>query len=130
MDEKRPKINSAAIEKILNMYRNVCITENAFINDCNHYNDNYEQRRIAFEQVLELADLKDDALSQAWQIGKEIKRQRWHLALDEHGANKYVRLDNNESGMWGMKESEYFPGKRVGKLTLIRRTRISVYGNR
>lgn len=44
MDEKRPKINSAAIEKILNMYRNVCIAENAFINDCNHYNDNYEQR--------------------------------------------------------------------------------------
>ncbi|NME21232.1 hypothetical protein HF865_00600 [Lactobacillus reuteri] len=31
-----------------------------------------------------------------------------------------------------MKESECFPGKRVGKLTLIRRTRIhsSVYGNR
>lgn len=47
--------------------------------------------------MLELADLKDDALSRAWQIRKEIKRQRWHLALDEHDANKYVRLDNNES---------------------------------
>lgn len=97
MDEKQPKINSVAIEKILNMYRDVCIAENAFINDYNHYNDNYEQRRIAFEQVLELSDLKDDALSRAWQIRKEIKRQRWHLALDEHGANKYIRLDNNES---------------------------------
>lgn len=97
MDEKQPKINSVAIEKILNMYRDVCIAENAFINDCNHYNDNYEQRRIAFEQVLELADLKDDALLRAWQIRKEIKRQRWHLLLDEHGKNKYVRLDNNES---------------------------------
>lgn len=42
MDENRPKLNSVAIEKILNMYRDVCIAENAFINDCNHYNDNYE----------------------------------------------------------------------------------------
>lgn len=93
------KLTALPLRKILNIYRDVCIAENEFINDCNHYNDNYEQRRIAFEQVLELADLKDDALSQAWQIRKEIKRQRWYLALDEHGANKYVRLDNNESGM-------------------------------
>lgn len=97
MDNEKPKLNSTAVNAILDMYKQVCIAENAFVNDCDHYNDNYEQRRIAFEQVLELADLKDDALSKAWSIQRKIRKQRWHLTFDERGRNKYVRLGNNES---------------------------------
>lgn len=75
MDNEKPKLNSTAVNEILDMYKQVCIAENAFVNDCDHYNDNYEQRRIAFEQVLELADLKDDALSKAWSIQRKIRKQ-------------------------------------------------------
>lgn len=75
MEKQCSKLTSEGVATVLRMYRDVCIAENAFINDCNHYNDNYEQRRIAFEQVLELADLDEDALSRAWSIRREIARQ-------------------------------------------------------
>lgn len=94
MEKKQPRLSSEGVNAVLRMYREVCIAENAMLNDCNRINDNYEQRKIAFEQVLELADIDEEALQRAWEISCEIRDQRWHRTANELGQIKYIQLSD------------------------------------
>lgn len=91
---EKPKINQAGIEAIFQQYKQICIAENAFENDTGGYNDNYEQRKIALRDVLDIfiLDHFDEISGRAFGIDKEIKNQVWHLTLDDKGRNKYVQL--------------------------------------
>lgn len=78
------------------MYRRICIQENAYINDVQpkHYNDNYEQRRIALLDVLQLFyDDDPDGMGKAYAIRREVRQQRWTLEEDGIGRNKYICVD-------------------------------------
>ena len=98
---KGPHVNQAGINAILELYRRVCIMESAFIHDvhpdAHRYNDNYEQRRIALMDVLQLFfDDDPDAQSKARYIQDKTRMEHWTRDDNELGQIRYVRLDDKE----------------------------------
>lgn len=79
-------------EQLKELFREVCIADNAWNNSVIMYNDAYTQRKKALLAVAEILDISIEF----FQIEDEIREQKWHL---KDGINdKYVLVERNRNG--------------------------------
>lgn len=82
-------ISEEGKEKIRQIYRDVCIAENAFQNDVGGYNGNFEQRRIMGRKIFDVLGMIGDD----WEIEDEVKLQTWTRSYDDQMRIKYIRME-------------------------------------
>lgn len=79
-------------ERLKELFREVCIADNAWKNSVIMHNDAYTQRKIALLAVAEILDISIEF----FQIEDEIREQKWRL---KDGVNdKYVLVERSRNG--------------------------------
>lgn len=79
-------------ERLKELFREVCIADNAWKNSVIMHNDAYTQRKIALLAVAEILDISIEF----FQIEDEIREQKWRL---KDGVNdKYVLVGRSGNG--------------------------------
>ena len=79
-----------ALKQVLDMYQKVCIAENAYINDLGGYNDNYNQRLFALEDVAMYLDV--DGLNSCRAIKQAINQRTYTEVIDDKGRIDYKQI--------------------------------------
>ncbi|MGF1996096.1 hypothetical protein [Enterococcus casseliflavus] len=78
-------ISAEGKERIKSVYRDVCIAENAYRNDVGGHNGNFEQRKIAIDDVFQSLGM----IHEARYIEEEISGQSWTRSRHVDGRIRY-----------------------------------------
>lgn len=71
------------------IYRDICIAQNAYKHDIDGYLDSYEQRKIAMREVFSAFGMSGEE----FEIEDEVRSQIWTRTSDEMGRIKYEKLE-------------------------------------
>lgn len=85
-------ISEEGKKRIREIYRDVCIAENAFQHDIGSHNGNFEQRRIMGRDIFDALGMLGDG----WEIEDEVKAQTWTRSYDDQMSIKYKMVNWEE----------------------------------
>lgn len=88
VDDKVLSGQKDIVDKITAVYRDVCIAENAYRHDVGGWNGNFEQRRIAIDDICTALGVVQDLR----EIDYEVAQQVWTRGLHSDGRIKYERI--------------------------------------
>lgn len=79
-------------EQLKNYYRNLCIQENAFINDVGDRNYNYDQRRIV---VMDMFLITGMGVPEMDEIEHEVNQYTWTQKMNNKNQIVYEKVKEN-----------------------------------